>query len=95
MDIPIETVRQLGKLVGAVRKSQKLDQESAGAFSGNSINTVSNFEKGSGAMSIERVFSLMDALGLKVTVEVALPESDSIARAKLQAKLEQLVGNNE
>ena len=70
MQVIIKSVGQWGKVVGAVRKSQDLDQKSAGEFSGRSINTIGGFEKGSGSMSVGRVFALMEVLGLELKIDM-------------------------
>jgi|TARA_B110000014_G_scaffold168969_1_gene119805 transcriptional regulator with XRE-family HTH domain len=93
MQVTIKSVEQWGKVVGAVRKSQELDQKSAGEFSGSSINTIGGFEKGSGSMSVGRVFALMEALGLELKIDIALPEGDDEANRKLTSQIQQLVSN--
>lgn len=95
MQVTIKSIDQWGKIVGAVRKSQELDQKSAGEFSGSSINTIGSFEKGSGSMSVGRVFALMKALGLEVKIDIVLPEGDDGAKRKLIYQIQQLVSNDE
>ncbi len=93
MLVTIKSVEQWGKVASSVRKSQKLDQQSAGGFSGSSINTIGAFEKGSGSMSVGRVFALMKALGLEVKIDIALPESDDKAKQKLISQIQLLESN--
>lgn len=95
MQVTIKSVEQWGKIVGAVRKSQELDQKSAGEFSGSSINTIGGFEKGSGSMSVGRVFALMEALGLELKIDIALLEGDDEANRKLTSQIQQLVSKYE
>lgn len=83
MEISIHSIERWGKVVAAVRKSQNLDQETAGEFSGSSINTIGKFEKGSGSISLARAFALMEALGIEVKLDIALPDSDKNASNKL------------
>ncbi|OUS27969.1 transcriptional regulator [Thalassotalea sp. 42_200_T64] len=95
MQVTIKSIDQWGKIAAAVRKSQDLDQKSAGEFSGSSINTIGSFEKGSGSMSVARVFALMEALGLEVKIDIVLPESNDGAKRKLISQIQQLVSNYE
>lgn len=95
MQVTIKSVEQWGKIIGAVRKSQELDQKSAGEFSGSSINTIGSFEKGSGSMSVGRVLTLMETLGIEVKIDIVLPETDDKAKRKLIAQIQQLVSNYE
>jgi len=95
MQVTIKSIDQWGKIVGAVRKNQGLDQKSAGEFSGSSINTIGGFEKGSGSMSVGRVFALMEALGIEVKIDIVLPVHDDKAKRKLISQIQQLVSNDE
>ena len=82
MEISIDSIEKWGKVVAAVRKSQNLDQETAGEFSGSSINTIGKFEKGTGSISLARAFALMEVLGIEVKLDIVLPESDKKANHK-------------
>jgi transcriptional regulator with XRE-family HTH domain len=95
MEVKIKSAQQLGKLASIVRKSQKLDQKTAGDFSGISINTVSDFENGTGSLSIGRAFDLMEALGLEVKIDVVVPQNDERAKNKLIAQINNLVAYHE
>jgi len=95
MQVTIKSIDQWGKIAGAVRKNQGLDQKSAGEFSGSSINTIGGFEKGSGSMSVGRVFALMEALGIEVKIDIVLPVHDDKAKLKLISQIQQLVSNDE
>ncbi|MEJ2913650.1 helix-turn-helix domain-containing protein [Pseudoalteromonas sp. C12FD-1] len=95
MEVKIKSAQQLGKLASIVRKGQKLDQKTAGDFSGISINTVSDFENGTGSLSIGRAFDLMEALGLEVKIDVVVPQNDERAKNKLIAQINNLVAYHE
>lgn len=95
MEVTIKSAKQLGKLASMVRKSQKLDQKTAGDFSGISINTVSDFENGTGSLSIGRAFDLMEALGLEVKIDVVIPQHDEKAKSKLLMQIQNMVAGNE
>ncbi len=95
MEVKIKSAQQLGKLASIVRKSQKLDQKTAGDFSGISINTVSDFENGTGSLSIGRAFDLMEALGLEMKIDVVVPQSDERTKNKLITQIHNLVAGHE
>lgn len=91
MEFQVNSAKQLGKICGLVRKSQLLDQETAGSFSGNSKNTIYGFEKGTANMSIERVFALLEALGIELKIDIPLPaEVNQAGKQKLIAAIKQL-----
>ncbi|NQY65088.1 MAG: hypothetical protein HRT38_15445 [Alteromonadaceae bacterium] len=46
MIIKIQNIKQLGAVAKHVRKSQSLDQETAGLLSGNGLTFISQFENG-------------------------------------------------
>ncbi|EWH09813.1 Cro/CI family transcriptional regulator-related protein [Catenovulum agarivorans DS-2] len=87
MEVKVYSAKQLGKICSSVRKSQGLDQETAGSFSGSSRNTIYGFETGTGNMSIERVFTLMEALGIEFKVDIPLPEFNDKKREELINKI--------
>ena len=91
MEISVRSAKQLGKLMSVVRKSQGLDQKTIGEFSGNSINTVSDFEKGGGSLSVSRLFSLMESLGIEMKIDVVLPPTDASAQEKLINRIHEIV----
>ncbi|XQF94515.1 helix-turn-helix domain-containing protein (plasmid) [Pseudoalteromonas espejiana] len=64
-------------------------------FSGISINTVSDFENGTGSLSIGRAFDLMEALGLEVKIDVVVPQSDERTKNKLITQIHNLVADHE
>lgn len=71
MTIKIDDVSQLGSIVKHVRRSQSLDQETAGLLSGNGLTFISQFENGKETVEIGRVFKLLDQLGIEI--EINLP----------------------
>ncbi|MDI4653089.1 MULTISPECIES: helix-turn-helix domain-containing protein [Pseudoalteromonas] len=91
MEVSVSSAKQLGKLISAVRKSQGLDQRTIGEFSGNSINTVGDFEKGSGSLSVNRLFGLMDSLGIEMKIDFVLPPIDTSARKKLIKRVNEMI----
>jgi HTH-type transcriptional regulator/antitoxin HipB len=82
MKIQIKSVEELGAIGKAVRKSQDFDQATLGAFSGNGINFVSQFENGKPTAEIGRVLEILDTLGIKLTIDVPMPH-DETANTKL------------
>ncbi|MDN3490498.1 MULTISPECIES: transcriptional regulator [unclassified Pseudoalteromonas] len=60
-----------------------------------SINTVSDFENGTGSLSIGRAFDLMEALGLEVKIDVVVPQHDEKAKNKLLMQIQNMVAGNE
>ncbi|MFX3926880.1 hypothetical protein ACJBXN_10525, partial [Streptococcus suis] len=55
------------------------------------INTVSDFENGTGSLSIGRVLDLMEALGLEVKIDVVVPQHDEKAKNKLLMQIQNMV----
>lgn len=71
MNIKIQGTKQLGAIAKHVRKSQTLDQETAGLLSGNGLTFISQFENGKESVEIARVFKLLAQLGIEL--EIKLP----------------------
>jgi len=73
MELKIKSVQQLGQLGRVLRKSQGLDQTTAGLFSGSAKNFVSQFENGKSSVEIGRVFDLLENLGVELSVNISVP----------------------
>jgi len=73
MKIQIQSVKDMGSIGKAVRKSQDFDQATLGSFSGSGINFVSQFENGKTTVEIGRVFELLNTLGIKLSIDIPVP----------------------
>ena len=69
--IKVRNIKQLGSVSKLVRKSQSLDQETAGLLSGNGLTFISQFENGKETVEIGRVLNLLEQLG--IDLEINLP----------------------
>jgi transcriptional regulator with XRE-family HTH domain len=72
MQITVTETKQIGQLAKLVRKNQNLDQVTAASLSGNGITFTSEFENGKTTVEIGRVLSVLDALGIKVTLDIPI-----------------------
>ena len=60
----------IGKIAKIVRQQQELDQTTAGSFAGCGINFVSQFENGKPTVQLEKALNVLNALGIKVYLDV-------------------------
>jgi HTH-type transcriptional regulator/antitoxin HipB len=77
MQITVTNTKQLGQLTKFVRKNQNLDQATAASLSGNGTTFTSEFENGKPTVEIGRVLNVLDALGIKMTLDIPI-EFDGI-----------------
>lgn len=68
--IKITDVQSLGHVARRVRKSQEIDQETAGYFAGAGLTFVSQFENGKETVQLGKVLSLLASLGVDIYVDV-------------------------
>lgn len=76
MHIPVKSAETLGLIVRASRKAMSLRQDDAAGMIGISENFLGKVERGGEAVQWGKVFQAMQALGLKLTVEVPDSVSD-------------------
>ncbi|WP_198678660.1 helix-turn-helix domain-containing protein [Idiomarina seosinensis] len=91
MLIRTTTPEMMGTISKVVRKSQNMDQTTAGAFSGSSINFVSQFERGKPTVQLGRVLELLNALGIEVLLNIP----DSVSQDMLKFIAKEVWGNTE
>ncbi len=84
MDYKINSAEELGALVRAVRKAQGLRQDDTAGSIGVSENFLGKVERGAGRVQWEKLFLVLDGLGIHVILDV--PESAAPAVAALRAK---------
>ncbi|SIR02903.1 helix-turn-helix domain-containing protein [Marinobacterium stanieri] len=73
MNIPIESVQDIGDLVRLLRRSQGLRHDDLGAIAGCSHKYVVDLEKGKETIQTGLMLQLLDEMGLKVMID--LPDS--------------------
>lgn len=73
MKIPINNAADIGKVVRASRKTQKIRQDDAAGSIGVSENFLGKIERGSETMQWGKLFQVLQGLGIRVIVDV--PES--------------------
>lgn len=87
MKIPISDAADIGKVVRASRKVQKIRQDDAAGSIGVSENFLGKIERGSESVQWGKLFQVLIGLGIRVTVDV--PENVAAylnERANQQAK---------
>ena len=72
----VKDVETIGRLAREARKAQSLDQLTAGALAGSGITFVSQFENGKETVRLGKALELLDALGIKVYLDLPLPDSE-------------------
>lgn len=75
MKIPIASAADLGQIVRATRKAQKIRQDDAAEGIGVSENFLGKVERGSDSVLWGKLFQVLQGLGIQVTVDVP----DSVA----------------
>lgn len=75
MLIEIESTKQLGNALKAVRKSQSIRQDDMADIIGSSHVYVIDVEKGAEGVNIGGIFKLMEEMGVKLLMDIP---SDSI-----------------
>lgn len=75
MKIPLDTPGALGPIVRASRKAQKIRQDDAAGSIGVCENFLGKIERGSGSVQWDKLFQVLEGLGIKVIVDVP----DSVA----------------
>lgn len=73
MKIPIDNAADIGNVVRASRKAQKIRQDDAAGSIGVSENFLGKIERGSHTVQWGKLFQVLHGLGIQVTVDV--PES--------------------
>lgn len=81
--ILINSLTQLGRLLRAARKQQRLRQDEVGRFSHSFIGEV---EKGKPTAQVGKLLELMRELGVRVHVELPPGVETNPASAKLKAR---------
>lgn len=83
MFIEAKTSQVFGKIARVVRQDQQLDQATTGSYSNCGINFVSQFENGKPTVQLAKVLAVLEALGVKVWLDVP----DSIDPEKVNQAL--------
>ncbi len=76
MKIPIDNAAEIGKVVRASRKAQKIRQDDAAGSIGVSENFLGKIERGSESVQWGKLFQVLEGLGVRVMVDV--PESVAV-----------------
>ncbi|CAP40562.1 helix-turn-helix domain-containing protein [Bordetella petrii] len=73
MKIPLESPGDIGRVVRASRKAQKVRQDDAAGSIGVSENFLGKIERGSDSVQWGKLFQVLEGLGVRVILDV--PES--------------------
>lgn len=87
MHIPIDSPEQLGRVVRAVRRAQRIRQDDLAPMVGVSHVTLMNIERGKQSVGIGRVMDVLRELGVQVHLDVP-PEVRERVEQALQAETE-------
>jgi transcriptional regulator with XRE-family HTH domain len=79
----IENTADIGQLVRQQRRQQKLRIDDAAALTHVSVDLFSRLENGKGAVRLDKLLLVLDAMGLCMIVE---PKSSPIVQKLLQQK---------
>ena len=88
MKILLKSHKELGPLVRATRKYQGMRQDDTAEGIGVSENFLAKVERGGGTVQWQKLFQVLDELGIRVEVDV--PDA---AMQLLQAKANKLSGH--
>lgn len=84
MNIPIRSHIDVGPIVRAARKAQRLRQDDAAGSIGVSENFLGKVERGSGSVHWGKLFQVLESLGVRVILDV--PDDVQPALEKITAK---------
>ena len=73
MKIPLHTATDIGQIVRASRKVQKIRQDDAAGSIGVSENFLGKIERGNDSVQWGKLFQVLEGLGIRVILDV--PES--------------------
>lgn len=82
MKIPLGEAADLGALVRAVRKAQRLRQDDAAGSIGVSENFLGKIERGGETVQWGKLFQVLDGLGIRVILD--LPDEAAASVRHLQ-----------
>ncbi|HET8817826.1 MAG TPA: helix-turn-helix domain-containing protein [Pseudidiomarina sp.] len=83
MFVPVNNSEAIGRCAKAVRKLQHIDQSTLAAFADCGITFVSQFENGKPTVQLEKVLQVLDALGIKVYLD--MPEQPEELGSELKS----------
>ena len=63
-------MKEIGKIIKERRKSLKVNQLELSELAGVGINTLVAIERGEGNPKLETLLSILDTLGLQMTIEL-------------------------
>ncbi|MDZ4785029.1 MAG: type II toxin-antitoxin system Y4mF family antitoxin [bacterium] len=66
----MDPVKQLGKLIRTVRKTQGLTQSELGQYAGTGLNFISQLERGKPNVRFDKLLDVLEVIGLRLRVEV-------------------------
>lgn len=70
MHIPIDKAGDIGRIVRATRKAQRLRQDDAAGSIGVSENFLGKIERGSDSVHWGKLFQVLEGLGVRVILDV-------------------------
>ncbi|CUS47134.1 MAG: toxin-antitoxin system antidote component [Idiomarinaceae bacterium HL-53] len=73
MLVNVSSAKEIGSWARKTRKSQALDQVTAGSLAGSGLTFVSQFENGKPTVQLEKALQMLETLGIRVYLD--LPES--------------------
>ena len=86
MKIKLDTPGQLGQLVRATRKHQALRQDLLAEMLGISENFMGRLENGADTLQWGKLFSVLDALGIQISVDLPDGVAETLARHEQKSR---------
>lgn len=81
MQIPVNSPVELGRVVRAVRRAQRIRQDDLAQMVAVSHVTLMNIERGKEGVSIGRVMELLRELGVRVQLDVPPDVAPQVAQS--------------
>lgn len=86
MQIPLNDAADIGPIVRATRKAQKIRQDDAAGSIGVSENFLSKIERGSDSVHWGKLFQVLEGLGVRVILDVPDSVATELERTVSAAK---------
>jgi len=80
MQITLQNSPEIGSIIRAVRKSQRIRQDDAAGSMGVSESFLGKVEKGSETVQWGKLFEVLDGLGIRVVLDIPDAAADKVSQ---------------
>mgnify|MGYP001321877327 CR=1 FL=1 len=80
MQITLKKSPEIGSIIRAVRKSQRIRQDDAAGSMGVSESFLGKVEKGSETVQWGKLFEVLDGLGVRVVLDIPDAAADKVSQ---------------